>query len=162
VNAFGNITCPHVSCYPYLIDWVIRIKWYAEIYDDASKCNLIYEISFKISVTKINVFSSSSRKVFYTASIESIKGKLLKLHYSLYKCMRNFKRVFLKTTFFQIEHIFLMSYWVVRKVRTDFEGKLKRRRFKFLISFIKFKSFCGTNFPDDPILGQSTCALAHI
>jgi len=41
-------------------------------------------------------------------------------------------------------------YWVVRKVRADFEGKLKRRRFKFLISFIKF--FCGTNFPDNPIL----------
>ena len=24
-------------------------------------------------------------------------------------------------------------YWVVRKVRADFEGKLKRRRFKFSI-----------------------------
>jgi len=24
-----------------------------------------------------------------------------------------------------------MIYWVVRKVRADFEGKLKRRRFKF-------------------------------
>ena len=34
-------------------------------------------------------------------------------------------------------------YWVVRKVHTDFEGKLKRRRFKFLISFIKFKSFAA-------------------
>jgi len=38
----------------------------------------------------------------------------------------------------------LLKYWVVRKVRADFEGKLKRRRFKFLISFIKFKSFART------------------
>jgi len=37
-------------------------------------------------------------------------------------------------------------YWVVRKVRADFEGKLKRRRFKFLISFIKFKSFVARTF----------------
>jgi len=37
-------------------------------------------------------------------------------------------------------------YWVVRKVRADFEGKLKRRRFKFLISFIKFKSFAARTF----------------
>jgi len=28
-----------------------------------------------------------------------------------------------------------LKYWVVRKVHADFEGKLKRRRFKFLISF---------------------------
>jgi len=35
-------------------------------------------------------------------------------------------------------------YWIVRKIRADFEGKLKRRRFKFLISFIKFKSFART------------------
>jgi len=27
-------------------------------------------------------------------------------------------------------------YWIVRKVRADFEGKLKRRRLRFLISFI--------------------------
>ena len=39
----------------------------------------------------------------------------------------------------------LHLYWVVRKVRTDFEGKLKRR-FKFLISFIKFKSFAARTF----------------
>jgi len=42
-----------------------------------------------------------------------------------------------------------MSYlihWVVRKIRVDFEGKLKRRRFKFLISFIKFKSFAVRTF----------------
>jgi len=38
------------------------------------------------------------------------------------------------------------TYWVVRKVCTDFEGKLKRRRFKFLISFIKFKSFAARTF----------------
>jgi len=38
------------------------------------------------------------------------------------------------------------TYWVVRKVRADFEGKLKRRRFKFLISFIKFKSFTARTF----------------
>ena len=37
-------------------------------------------------------------------------------------------------------------YWVVRKVRADFEGKLKHRRFKFLISFIKFKSFAARTF----------------
>jgi len=37
-------------------------------------------------------------------------------------------------------------YWIVRKVRADFEGKLKRRRFKFLISFIKFKSFAARIF----------------
>ena len=30
--------------------------------------------------------------------------------------------------------------------RVDFEGKLKRRRFKFLISFIKFKSFAARTF----------------
>jgi len=29
------------------------------------------------------------------------------------------------------------------KFDADFEGKLKRRRFKFLISFIKFKSFAA-------------------
>ena len=29
---------------------------------------------------------------------------------------------------------------------TDFEGKLKRRKFKFLISFIKFKSFATRTF----------------
>jgi len=29
------------------------------------------------------------------------------------------------------------------KVRADFERKFKRRRFKFLISFIKFKSFAA-------------------
>jgi len=40
----------------------------------------------------------------------------------------------------------LNKYWVVRKVRADFEGKLKRRRFKFLISFIKFKSFAARTF----------------
>ena len=40
----------------------------------------------------------------------------------------------------------LLMYWVVRKVRADFEGKLKRRRFKFLISFIKFKSFAARTF----------------
>jgi len=34
-------------------------------------------------------------------------------------------------------------YWVVR---ADFEGKLKRKRFKFLISFIKFKSFAARTF----------------
>jgi len=39
-----------------------------------------------------------------------------------------------------------LIYWVVRKVRVDFEGKLKRRRFKFLISFIKFKSFAARTF----------------
>jgi len=39
-----------------------------------------------------------------------------------------------------------MYYWVVRKVRADFEGKLKCRRFKFLISFIKFKSFAARTF----------------
>ena len=33
-----------------------------------------------------------------------------------------------------------------RKARADFEGKLKRRRFKFLISFIKFKSFAARTF----------------
>ena len=32
------------------------------------------------------------------------------------------------------------THWVVRKIRADFERKLKCR-FKFLISFIKFKSF---------------------
>jgi len=36
-------------------------------------------------------------------------------------------------------------YWVVRKVRVDFEGKLKRRRFKFY-AFIKFKSFTARTF----------------
>jgi len=35
------------------------------------------------------------------------------------------------------------NYWVGQKVCTDFEGKLKRRKFKFLISFIKFKSFAA-------------------
>ena len=35
---------------------------------------------------------------------------------------------------------------VVRKVRVDFEGKWKRRRFKFLISFIIFKSFATRTF----------------
>jgi len=39
-----------------------------------------------------------------------------------------------------------LLYWVVRKVRADFEGKLKRRRFKFLISFLKFKSFATRTF----------------
>jgi len=39
-----------------------------------------------------------------------------------------------------------VMYWVVRKIRADFEGKLKRRRFKFLISFIKFKSFAARTF----------------
>ena len=34
-------------------------------------------------------------------------------------------------------------YWIVRKVRADFERKLKRRRLKFLILFIKFKSFAA-------------------
>jgi len=28
-------------------------------------------------------------------------------------------------------YIYSIYYWVVRKVRADFEGKLKRRRFKF-------------------------------
>jgi len=37
-------------------------------------------------------------------------------------------------------------YWVVRKVHANFEGKLKRRTFKFLISFIKFKSFAARTF----------------
>jgi len=37
----------------------------------------------------------------------------------------------------------ITTYWVVRKVCANFEGKLKRRRFKFLISFIKFKSFAA-------------------
>ena len=37
-------------------------------------------------------------------------------------------------------------YWIVQKVRADFEGKLKRRRFRFLISFIKFKSFAARTF----------------
>ena len=36
-------------------------------------------------------------------------------------------------------------YLVVRKIRADFEEKLKRR-FKFLISFIKFKSFAARIF----------------
>jgi len=40
----------------------------------------------------------------------------------------------------------MFSVWVVRKVRADFEEKLKRRRFKFLISFIKFKSFAARIF----------------
>jgi len=38
------------------------------------------------------------------------------------------------------------NYWVVWKIRADFEGKLKRRRFKFLILFIKFKSFAARTF----------------
>jgi len=46
------------------------------------------------------------------------------------------------------------NYWVVRKVHADFEGKLKHRRFKFLTSFIKFKSFaaqkCGTKLSGQP------------
>jgi len=29
---------------------------------------------------------------------------------------------------------FFFIYWVVWEVRADFEGKMKRRRFKFLIS----------------------------
>ena len=44
------------------------------------------------------------------------------------------------------QKIHQLMYWVVRKVRADFEGKLKRRRFKFLISFIKFKSFAARTF----------------
>jgi len=38
------------------------------------------------------------------------------------------------------------NYWVVRKVHADFEGKLKHRRFKFLTSLIKFKSFAAQTF----------------
>ena len=30
----------------------------------------------------------------------------------------------------------LYNYWVVRKVRADFEGKLKRRRFNFSIHLL--------------------------
>jgi len=40
----------------------------------------------------------------------------------------------------------MMLYWVVRKVRADFEGKWKRRRFKFLISFIIVKSYAARTF----------------
>ena len=44
-------------------------------------------------------------------------------------------------------------YWVVRKVRADVKGKLKRRKFKFYIkyTFIKLYRLVGTNFPDNPI-----------
>jgi len=41
---------------------------------------------------------------------------------------------------------YIQIYWIVQKLRADFEGKLKRRRFKFLISFIKFKSFAARTF----------------
>jgi len=46
-----------------------------------------------------------------------------------------------KHIFYHCTYIYI--YWIVRKIRADFEGKLKRRRFKFLISFIKFKSFAA-------------------
>jgi len=45
-----------------------------------------------------------------------------------------------------IIYIYIYIYWVVRKVCADFKGKLKRRRLKFLISFIKFKSFAARIF----------------
>ena len=44
---------------------------------------------------------------------------------------------FLLLNFF-LSYVLLSFYWIVQKVRADFEGKLKRRRFKFLISFINF------------------------
>jgi len=45
-----------------------------------------------------------------------------------------------------MRYLSTQKYWVVRKVRADFEGKWKRRRFKFLISFILFKSFAARTF----------------
>ena len=44
--------------------------------------------------------------------------------------------------------------YIVRKVRADVEGKLKRRKFKFQFikfTFIKLYKLVGTNFPDNPI-----------
>ena len=44
-----------------------------------------------------------------------------------------------------------LNYWD-GKVCADFEGKLKRRRFKFQYTFIKLYRLVGTNFPDNPIV----------
>ena len=55
----------------------------------------------------------------------------------------------------------LHYYWVVRKVRADVEGKLKRRRFKFYYIFIKLYRLIGTNFPDNPILTHQSVYVTN-
>jgi len=57
---------------------------------------------------------------------------LLKNIIKLIKGITLYNSIFFNLILIEISNLLgFRIYWVVRKVRADFEGKLKRRRFKF-------------------------------
>ena len=67
--------------------------------------------------------------------------------------------LFLSLSLFLYIYIYIYIY-IFFLGRVDFEGKLKRRRFKFLISFIKFKSFAARTFRTQYII--CICIRIHM
>jgi len=82
-----------------------------------------------------NVNSKINKYIYIYIYIYILNYIIININFTEEKCFYNLFLKYQSNIFFVLNlynvRLYILIYWVVRKVRADIEGKLKRRRFKF-------------------------------